>query len=209
MSCERICNICGDDLDSIEKVQVLKCGHEFCNECIFDWFQNILNNMKKSYYSSQYLKARECPMCRHTGGYLKLFEGDEYVCGIHGNKKNFVPRIKPPDPVIVYCEAKLKTKNKLCKNKGKECHGYYCGVHKKFATQYPKKIETVDNKLVVTPHTDMTIAVNVIVNESEENVDNKVNITENIVIDEATKNVFMKKTKKKKKGQTLVNKYFS
>lgn len=205
MSCERICNICGDNLDSIDKVQVLKCGHEFCNECIFDWFQNILNNMKKSYYSSQYLKPRECPMCRQTGGYLKLFEGEEYVRGIHGNKKNYIPRIKPPEPVIVYCEAKLKTKNKLCKNKGKECHGYYCGVHKKFATQYPKKIETIDGKLVVTSHSDMVISttpevVSVIAKNPQELVDNKVNTTNDIVINKAVK---------KKKGQTLVNKYFS
>lgn len=184
MSCERICNICGDDLDSIDKVQVLSCGHEFCNECIFDWFQNILNNMKKTYYTSQYLKPRECPMCRQTGGYLKLFEGDTYVCGIHGNKKKYVPKIKP---VIICCGAKLKTKNKLCKNKGKECYGYYCGLHKKFATQYPKNIETVNEKIVVTVHPNMKL------DEPQ------------ISTDISNNNI----KKKKKKSLTSVNKYFS
>ena len=146
---EKICNICGDDMNDLkpDEIQKLSCGHEYCDECILEWFKKIVQKIGfNSGYHSNYKKYNECPTCRKQGGYLKLREGEEFILHIHGSKK--------PDKVTKnkflkswICGAPLKTVNDDCTCKGKKEYGYYCGKHKKWQNIIPKKIDEIEKIL--------------------------------------------------------------
>ena len=36
-----ICGICGDEIEEIKDKDELKCGHIYCHECIYLWFESI------------------------------------------------------------------------------------------------------------------------------------------------------------------------
>jgi hypothetical protein len=146
---EKICNICGDEIDDLkpDEIQKLSCGHEYCDDCILEWFKKIVQNIKvKNGYHSNYKKYNECPTCRKSGGYLKLREGQEFFVHVHGPKKpERVTKEKFLNSHI--CCAPLKTVNDDCTCTGKKVYGYYCGTHKSWANIIPKKIDEIEKIL--------------------------------------------------------------
>ena len=63
---DKLCNICHTDLDPLDDLVKLQCGHTFHYECIYITYKN---NIDKSKYNT---KIRVCPYCRKSS---KSFDG--------------------------------------------------------------------------------------------------------------------------------------
>ena len=130
---EEICNICSDVLKmkKEEDLQILKCGHRFCYNCILEWYKTLIN--KINYGFRNYDLLNECPTCRRDGGYLKLRDGEKYIQYVHG-------KLKKHQLNTNLCSAPLLDGVSNCKRKGNAKYGFYCFMHKNFEKENPKKL---------------------------------------------------------------------
>ena len=115
---DKLCNICHTDLDPLDDLVKLQCGHTFHYECIYITYKN---NIDKSKYNT---KIRVCPYCRNYGGYLELKQNIIPIKDIHKEYNEFIHYIihDKKDKYISFldqskCLAILKTG----KNQGQQC----------------------------------------------------------------------------------------
>lgn len=109
------CSICCGDLE--DDVITLPCKHNYHYDCIYVWFQKIIDAKREF--------GNKCPYCRTPSGNLPFKSGKPYNQQIHGDlpKKITDPKPKGKDK----CKAYTKT-GKPCKKLGH--YGGYCHIHK-------------------------------------------------------------------------------
>ena len=137
---EEICYICSEKIADVSDVEILKCHHKFCYECIYNWYETIIN--KINYGFNNYQIRNECPVCRKDGGYLKLKEKDNYVQYIHG-------KLKKHQLDTILCSAPLLDGESNCKKNGVPKYGFYCSLHKNFEIVNPKKLSKKEKEKVL------------------------------------------------------------
>lgn len=122
-------NICGICSDVINNNIILSCNHNFCYDCIYKWFE----------FNNTYITR--CPYCKKKIKKIPVLY--DYKFNHKFNLKcetNSDSKLNSNNNNInlITCNALLKSSKLPCKNKGKECYGYYCGIHKKFNITNPK-----------------------------------------------------------------------
>jgi hypothetical protein len=110
------CSICCGEL--VEEIETLPCKHRFHYDCIYNWFQTIIDT-KREY-------GNKCPYCRTPSGYLPFKVDKTYNPQIHGNLPKEVTNPKPKGKEK--CKAYTKM-GKPCKKIGH--YDGYCHIHKK------------------------------------------------------------------------------
>ena len=128
------CPICYTDVSNIDSdnLVTLKCGHQFCYDCILMEYKTVIENNNKY----QKYKFRKCPFCRSDGGYLPTKPGIIPMEFIHKEFK----LIKNAKDLLKYldksrCHAILKTginKGCQCTKKFKDPKIPYCARHLKY-----------------------------------------------------------------------------
>ena len=125
------CQVCFKDLTEDSKIELKKCKHIFCYECLVSSYQN-----KNCNFTNPHSK-RICPYCREPSESLALPKGDIPIKGIHSDysyklyysNKNLVNDFQSK------CVGIIKSgpnKGKQCNCKGKYLFEgkMYCGRHK-------------------------------------------------------------------------------
>lgn len=109
---EKICSICGDDLDT-EYCHTLDCKHTFHYNCLFQSFKSMKN--------------LDCPYCRSKHNKLPLVNG---IKKIHNNIHDLSNIDNFENKMCVAVLQRGKNKGSSC---GKNCFlGYeYCKIHLK------------------------------------------------------------------------------
>ena len=140
---EEECNICSNSCPEKTKMITLKCNpkHIFCEECITDWYVEIKNSKSKH---NNYPTGNMCPICKKIGGLLPCSENVNPIKGIHIMNSDI--------QTVCYfqntCNAKLKSKNGYCKNKGNPHFGGFCKTHKNSQNPSDSTTSTQNNDII-------------------------------------------------------------
>jgi hypothetical protein len=146
MEDDEICYICSEKIKDVSNLEILKCNHKFCYECIYNWYETIIN--KINYGFNNYQIRNECPVCRKDGGYLTLTNKEDYVQHIHG-------KLKKHQLDTILCSAPLLDGESSCKRAGVPKYGFYCSLHKNFEIVNPKKLSKKEKEKVLKSKEDI------------------------------------------------------
>ena len=132
---KNICLICYDSMENNNNISILKCGHKYHYNCIYQTYKNLKNK-------------RECPYCRCDGGYIALPEGRIPEKHIH---QEYLEYRKGNTGIVKLIEGRCKYILKRGLNAGYQCsfkikcESGYCTRHHKIIEK--DKIENILDEL--------------------------------------------------------------